>query len=137
MILVGAGNLLRKNWETELIGNKPNCKVCIHKGTDFYGGLCPQNDAELLPQEGNRCLYYELKTEGVVMEEFDKWAEAQKGLIKYDEITSEAAKLAWRAALEWMLTSDGRGKIYDENDIEYDIILVAVVEKELGDRTNE
>ncbi len=37
------------------------------------------------------------------MEEFERWAETQKGLIKYDEITSKAAKLAWKAALEWIL----------------------------------
>ena len=41
--------------------NKPDCRTCVHKGTDFYGGLCPQNDAELLPQEENNCYYYKPK----------------------------------------------------------------------------
>lgn len=42
--------------------DKPNCKICIHKGTEFYYGLCPQSDAEVLPQERNKCFYYERKT---------------------------------------------------------------------------
>lgn len=39
----------------------PNCRTCKHKGTDFYYGLCPQNNAEadVLPQEKNQCFYYE------------------------------------------------------------------------------
>lgn len=37
------------------------------------------------------------------MENFEKWIETQNGLVKYDEITSKAAKLAWKAALEWAL----------------------------------
>ena len=40
------------------MNDQPNCKTCIHKGTDFYYGLCPQNDSEILLQERNRCFYY-------------------------------------------------------------------------------
>lgn len=39
-----------------------DCRTCIHKGTSFYYGLCPQNDTEILSQERNRCFYYERKT---------------------------------------------------------------------------
>lgn len=41
-----------------IMEDQPNCKTCVHKGTDFYYGLCPQDDSEILPQEGNRCFYY-------------------------------------------------------------------------------
>lgn len=41
-------------------------------------------------------------------------------------------KDAWRAALEWLLKSKGRGKLYDCDGDEYDIILVSTIEKELG-----
>ena len=37
--------------------DKPDCRTCEHKGTDFYYSLCPQTDADILPQEGNRCFY--------------------------------------------------------------------------------
>lgn len=65
----------------------PNCRTCTHKGTDFYYGLCPQNDieADKLPQEKNHCYYYQnldkrLKREAWVRtnhlrpEEVELWA---------------------------------------------------------------
>lgn len=49
------------------MSNQPNCKICVHKGTDFYYGLCPQNDSEILPQEGNQCFYYKKIGETIIM----------------------------------------------------------------------
>lgn len=52
------GLTMAKIWE-----KKADCKTCEHKETDFYYGLCPQTDADVLPQEGNRCFYYKRKAE--------------------------------------------------------------------------
>lgn len=51
-----------------------DCNACVHKGTDFYYGLCPQNDDEVLPdQEGNNCGYFKDDIDGLdVIEEASK-----------------------------------------------------------------
>lgn len=78
LISYPASSVVRKKEKPKELGI--NCKTCVHKGTDFYHGLCPQNDVEAdkFPQEANQCFYYKELPQKSQWLDFTPFTEVQR-----------------------------------------------------------
>lgn len=65
------------------------------------------------------------------MKNFEKYLAKDYPHVRPTSDDAIFAEQNWRVALEWTLGSGGRGKIFDEDNDCYDIVLASTIEKEL------